>query len=361
MQDLFAVNGYSGTPKDFQRKAAFLAVALVTAIVLVLLVWIGRYVLLLLFAGCIGALILSTLTNAIQTKLRLRRSLAFALVVFSLMSLVGLGIWLRGPALVHQIVDLQNHIPSSIDRIHDRLQSEDWGRWLLAQAVGSEQLSRGIALIVSGIGGAMYVTSATLGGLVLVFISSVYLAAEPTIYLRGVERLFRLPTRSVVTECLEEAGRTLKAWLLAKAVSMAAIGTFVAIGLFALQVPLAGTLGIIAGVLTFIPNIGPVLSLLPAALLAFGVSPAKGLLTILLFCFAHFLEGNLVTPLAERKIVRMPPALSLLVQLLLGCVAGVLGVALAAPFTAVLLALGTVLLESNEDETNAAFVKEPRP
>ena len=64
----------------------------------------------------------------------------------------------------------------------------------------------------------------------------------------------------------------------------------------------------IAALLTFIPNIGPILSVAPAALLAVAISPVKGLLTVMLFLLVHFLEGNIITPMLERKIVRLPPA-----------------------------------------------------
>lgn len=126
-----------------------------------------------------------------------------------------------------------------------------------------------------------------------------------------------------------------------------AVGTLVALGLWALGVPLAGTLGIIAAQMTFIPNVGPIVSVVPAALLAVAISPGKGLLTVLLFMLVHFLEGNIITPLLQRKIVRLPPALTLKAQLLLAVIAGPLGLALAAPLTAAALGVFQVLLPAD--------------
>ena len=125
---------------------------------------------------------------------------------------------------------------------------------------------------------------------------------------------------------------------------MTAIGLIVAGGLAVLRVPLAGTLGIIAALLTFIPNIGPLASALPAALMAFAISPMKGFLCVGLFCLAHFIEGNFVTPLSDRQVVKLPPFLTLSLQLLLIPVAGALGVALAAPLLAATLGILRVLL-----------------
>jgi predicted PurR-regulated permease PerM len=131
---------------------------------------------------------------------------------------------------------------------------------------------------------------------------------------------------------------------------MTLIGILVTTGLWFLDVPLAGTLGIIVALLTFVPNLGPILSVVPAALLAFAISPAKGLLTVALFLAAHFFEGNLVTPLLERKIVKLPPVLTITVQLILGILAGVAGVAVAAPLTAAVLGGAKVLF--SEEETS---------
>ncbi len=75
-----------------------------------------------------------------------------------------------------------------------------------------------------------------------------------------------------------------------------------------------------------------------------AISPTKGLLTVLLFLGMHFLEGNVITPLLTRSIVRLPPALTMTAQLLLAVIAGPLGLALAAPFAAATLGVFDVLI-----------------
>ena len=101
----------------------------------------------------------------------------------------------------------------------------------------------------------------------------------------------------------------------------------------------AGTLGIFAAAMTFIPNLGPMLSVVPPALLGFASSPKQGLLVLLLFGAVHFVEGFLLTPIAERTVVHLAPALTLSAQLLLAVVGGPVGVALAAPITIVTIVL----------------------
>lgn len=328
----------------FRKKTAFVALISIVSVLSLLLLWQARFILLLLFAGYIGALILTTLTAKFQAWFHLRRSVAFVLVISVAVALLGVGIWLRGPALAQQLSALQIDIAAAGKQMSTRLQAHAWVRWVISHSGDSTQTSRALSMALSGIGGAVYLTASTIAGLFLVVITSLYLAAEPDFYLRGVRRIIPAGMRATIERCFAAATRMLRSWLVAKALSMVIIGGLVTVGLLLLRVPLPGTLGTIAGLLTFIPNLGPILSVVPAALLAFAISPATGFLTIGLFCFVHFLEGNIVTPLAERTIVRLPPALTLGVQLLLASIAGLLGVALAAPITAVGMAIADELL-----------------
>lgn len=329
----------------FRNRAVFVVLVCAASIVSLLLIWQARSILLLLFAGYIGALILAALTSKFQAWFHVRkRGLAFSMVIVLIIAAVATGIWLRGPALAQQIGDLRVDIAAAFRELSLRFQTQEWGRWVIAHSGDSSQISRALSATLSGVGGAIYLTASTIAGIFLVTMTSIYLAAEPDFYLRGIRRILPARNRATIESCFAAATRMLRAWLVAKAVSMATIGAFVTIGLLVIRVPLAGTLGIIAALLTFIPNLGPILSVIPAALLAFAVSPTQGILTIAWYGIAHFLEGNIITPLAERKIVRLPPALTLAVQLLLASIAGALGVALAAPLTAVMLGIADVLL-----------------
>ena len=320
--------------EEFKKRATFVVLIVVVSFGLLFLLWEARYMLLLLFAGFIGALLLTTLTTRFQSWFRIRsRGLAYTLVLCASVAVFTIGIWLRGPALVQQFGKFHADITVAAQQLSSRLQQQKWTRWIIQQSTESTQVSRTLSFALTGIGGAMYLTASTVVGLFLIAMTSLYLAAEPDFYMRGIRRILPASRRVAIEACFASAKKMLRIWLLAKFLSMVVIGVFVTIGLYALRIPLAGTLGIIAGLLTFIPNLGPILSVM----LAFVISPVKGFLTIGLFIFAHLLEGNVVTPIAERKMVTLPPALTLAIQLVLATITGVLGVALAAPLTAVLL------------------------
>jgi predicted PurR-regulated permease PerM len=122
---------------------------------------------------------------------------------------------------------------------------------------------------------------------------------------------------------------------------MLAIGILTWIGLSILGVPLALTLGILTALLTFIPNIGPVLSVIPAALLAFSQDPIKAIYVVLLYIGVQVIESNLITPWIERQTIKLPPALTISMQLILSIFVGGLGLVLATP----LVAAGIVLVQ----------------
>jgi predicted PurR-regulated permease PerM len=120
---------------------------------------------------------------------------------------------------------------------------------------------------------------------------------------------------------------------------MVFIGVLTWIGLSVLGVPLALTLGLIAGLLSFIPNFGPILSAVPAMLIAFVDSPITALYVGGLFIVVQLIESNIVTPLIEKETVELPPGLTIMFQLALAVLVGGLGLVLATPLLAVVMAI----------------------
>jgi len=308
------------------------------------IIWIGRVIFLLLFAAIIGTIFLTAIADWIQARLKIPRGLALVLFLFIFVGVVVLGGWVLGPNVADQFADLQVQLPRAAHSLFNQLQSKQWGQWLLRQSPGSEQLANGFSFALTRIGGIVVSSATILAGLVIVLSLSLYFSAEPELYYNGLRRLIPKRRREQFDQCTSAVAAILRSWLIAKAISMTMVGVLISIGLAIVGVPLAGTLGIIAALMTFIPNVGPLISVIPAALLALAISPVTGLLALLVFAIVFTLEGYVVTPLLERNIVRLPPAFTLTMQLLLATIAGPVGVALAAPFAAAILGVTSVLL-----------------
>ena len=327
----------------FKSRVSFTLLAITVIGLSFGLVWIGRVIFLLLFASIVGAILLTTTATWLHTKLKIKEGHALVLFIGVSFLVVGLLVWMLGPNVVQQITDLEIELPQAAHSLMQQVQSHQWGQWLLHQSGGSK-VSEGFTFAITRIGGIVVSSVTILIGLFIVFSLSVYFSAEPGMYYNGLRRVVPEEYRDKLDACAASVAQILRWWVLAKLISMTMVGVLVSIGLAIVGVPLAGTLGIIAALMTFIPNVGPLISVIPAALLAMADSPAKGLLTLLVFAIVFTLEGYVVTPLLERNIVRLPPALTLTMQLLLAVVAGPVGVALAAPVAAAILGILSVLL-----------------
>jgi predicted PurR-regulated permease PerM len=131
----------------------------------------------------------------------------------------------------------------------------------------------------------------------------------------------------------------MRRWLVGKVAGMLVIGGLTSAGLSLIGVPAALALGVVAGLLSFIPYLGPVLSLVPAALLALTQSPAMLAWVLALYVGIQTVESYVVTPLIQQEAVALPPGLIITAQVLLGVVVGWLGLLLATPLTACVVVL----------------------
>jgi predicted PurR-regulated permease PerM len=180
-------------------------------------------------------------------------------------------------------------------------------------------------------------------GAVVVFLLAVYLAAGPRQYRAGFLRLVPPARRERAAEVLAEMGAVLRRWILARILLMAVNGCLTTIGLWIIGVPLALILGVIAGLLNFIPNIGPLAAAIPALLLGFSQGLREGAYVAALYLALQMIDGYLLTPLAEKRAVSLAPALIIVVQVLMGTLAGMLGLLLATPLAAAAAVMVRVL------------------
>jgi len=321
---------------------AFYGVGAAVAVAVALL-WLASKVLLLLFASVLVGVLLFDASARVTRWSRIPRPAALALVVVVALGVVGVGAWLLAPSVAEQARELFKALPDALQRVQGVLQR----RGLLDSVAGALPTPESMASdAASLIGRAGIFFSGMLGALanvVIISVLGIYLALRPEAYVDGIVALFPVRKRSRIREVLNETGRTLGQWLMGKLLSMLIVGVLTATGLALLQVPLSLLLGIVAGLLDFIPYVGPIMAGVPAVLIAFSESPQLALYVILLFVALQLAEGYLILPLIERRTVALPPALTISAQVLLGAIFGLAGVALATPIAAVLTVMIAML------------------
>lgn len=300
-----------------------------------LVFWYAWEFLLLTFAALLLSLFLISITDWILEHTRLSRNWSYFVVLAGLLCAIGVAIWQLGPQVSTQIDQLGKDLPRSLNNIRSYLESTGWGREILGEIpVVAATVQHWFTGKISQILNAFI-------SFVYFLIVGIYFAANPGLYVRGILRVAPPEKRARTAEVLREVDYTLRWWIWGQFVPMVVLGVATMIGLWMLDVPLAFTLGAFTGVMIFIPYVGAWLSAIPALLIALTQSPGKMLYVAAFYLAVHLAEGYLLTPFVQRRAVRLPPALTLISQFLLGLVAGFLGLALATP----LAAAGLVLVQ----------------
>lgn len=306
---------------------------------LLAILWFIPQVLLIAFASILVAVLLTDASRSISRWLHLPHGAALAVVLFGSAAVVALGAWLLAPRVLEQTSMLADELPRALQRVRDWVERQAEFRRLAESLPPAQRMFNDLGAIFSR---ARLIFSGLLGGIgntVIVVFLSIYFAAQPSVYTGAVIRLLPQQYRQRGQAVLRELGLTLGLWLRGKLLSMAVVGIATAAGLAILGVPLAIPLGTLTGLLGFIPYLGPVIGAVPAMLIAFTQGPIQAVYVALLFAGVQAVEGYLLQPLVERKTVSLPPALTILMQLMLGLAFGLVGVALATPFAAVLAVL----------------------
>ncbi len=336
-----SMNIIENSNQDFIRRLLIICGVITLIILLVLGAIYVIDVLLLFFGAVLVAIFLHGLANILRRYLRLSEGTSVLLVSLLLVGALALGVWLLAPSVAEQIKKLRADLPQSIQQATAYLSNYGWGRAILEQLPSNDEVIEKVnsSDALSRVGGYFSSTLGALTNIALMLLLSIYLASEPKTYIRGFTKLFPQDKRKRVREILYEIGETLSWWLIGKGASMLLIGVLTWIGLSILGVPLALTLGLIAGLFSFVPNFGPILSAVPAILLAFVESPTTALYVLILFVVVQLIESNLATPLIERRTVELPPVLTVVSQLALALLLGAVGLILATPILAVLMVL----------------------
>ncbi len=303
----------------------------VAAVVAVILLWWLRDALLLAFAAIVVAVGLNATAQTLRspTKLSHRWSVVSSLaLIFSGVCLVG---WLVGAQIMSQLNQVSVELPKAVQSL------EAYTGISLPSPSELRDGGDGTLSVLDGVAGQVAMWGWTLANgaaiLFLILVGGVFLALNPSVYRRGLLRLFPERMHEEVEQSMDDSARGLQLWLVGQLISMAIMGSLVTLGTWALGLPAPLALGILAGVAEFVPMLGPVLGAIPALLLALTQDSTTALWTLVLFVAIQQLESNIIMPQVQRKMVQIPPALFLFSVFAFGILFGIAGVFLAGPLT----------------------------
>ena len=302
------------------------AIAAFTAL-LVLLIWQVGEILLVVFAGALLATGWVGVARWASQRLPIGYTAAVLIEVALCLGFVALVTAVSGPGLADQARQLTEHIPEVIERLRE-------GAWAERLRPFFPDADPELpTTLLARLGGAFSTALGALANALIILFIGVYGAIEPDVYQRAAITLVPPRRRERAAEVLSTCARVLRWWLVGRLVSMTAVGVLTAGALAVAGIPLALVLGLLAGVLSFVPYVGPLLSAVPALLVGLGQGVTSAFVVAAIFLGVQLVENNLITPLVERKAVSLPPAALLTAQLLSGVLFGLLGVLLATPLT----------------------------
>lgn len=292
--------------------------------------------LLLVFGAVLAGVIFDALAEPIARVTRLPQRWALLAAVLLVFALVAASAWLFGAQVRAQFEELQQTLPRAWQAFEVWLGSSPIGERLLAAARDWAPSGSGLLRNVGNLAAA---TFGALGGLLLVVVAGIYLAAQPRIYRSGLLQLIPPRSRDAARDAVAAAGRALRSWLRAQIVGMVVIGALTTLGLWLIGIPSALALGLLAGLANFVPIVGPIITAVPALLIALTLGTQSVLWTLGLYVLIQQIEGNLIMPIVTRRAVALPPALALFSVVALGLLFGPLGVLFGAPLAVVLFVL----------------------
>lgn len=302
---------------------------------LIVMVRVAAQPLLLVFASLLFATSLRGLAEWLSAKLRWQVKYTLAALIVGMIVVSALSWILIVPGLVDQGHELVAALQSAYADMRTRYADTTLGRVVFSEtsAVSNPMQYAGhaagiLASAVGMIGTALFVAFVT-----------VYFASAPEVYRRGLLQLVPMKRRARGANVLDETSRVLRRWMLGRLVSMTVVGLVTWAGLAIFGVPMAFALGLLAGVLGFVPNIGPIASAVPALLIAATMGLPSVAYVGGLYLAINLVDGYVLTPMIEKRSTATPPALVLIAQLVFGALWGVLGLTLATPLLAVIVVL----------------------
>ncbi len=304
------------------------------AIIAILILRVAFNILLMGLAGVLIAVYFHGLADLIIRKIKIRRKPAlFISIAGSVVLLAAMG-WFVGSKVQRQVAELSNTLPQTIKVARVKIANTPVGAKIIEYTSGNNSQK-----LVDTATTFFSTSFGIIGDLYIILFLGIFFTADPSLYKNGIIFFFPAEKKYKGRNILKKIETALKGWLKSILISIVLITILVAVGLSMTGLPGTAVLGLITGMLEIIPNFGPVIAMIPGVLLAFTISTKTAIIVALIYIACQTIVGNIAVPLLQKKMINIPPALTLLIQLVMGTLAGLMGIVLAVPLLSILIIL----------------------
>jgi predicted PurR-regulated permease PerM len=312
--------------RELQKAAVWFGLALLIVGVIVL-----AQPLLLIIGGMIFAVFLDGGARLVGRLLPIGRGWRLLIVILLGFGFLGWVFWFAGTTIAAQAEALRAVVAAQFERLMEFAASLGFAPNGRPASLGSELLGS-VGRLTSAVGTAI----GALTSVIAMMVIGIFIALEPRLYDRGIAWMLPLRHRTRFYRIADHVGFTLRRLLFGRLIGMVFEGVFTGILLWIVGVPMAALLGLITGLLAFIPNIGAITSGVLMVAVGFSAGPHQGIAAIFIYFLVQNIDGYLVIPFIARRTVDLAPAVVLAMQLLMGALFGILGVLFADPILAAL-------------------------
>lgn len=320
---------------SYQKKVWIKGGIYALIVILILLFKATFSVFLLILAGALIAIFFLGLSRLICRKTRWKQGVCLAIAVIGIALLMTGLFWLIGAKMQAEVAELSDTLPAMIENVKLQLSQNSIGRKLVEKATAPETTKRAKDLTTT----FFKTTFGVFGDIYVVFFLGIFFTVSPDVYKKGIIQLLPKKGQNKGEDVLNKLGDNLKKWLKGKIFAMFVVFILTAIGLAILGMPLWLVLALIAGLLNFIPNFGPLIAMIPAVLVAFMQGPSTAAIVAGMYIVIQVVESNFITPMVQQKLISIPPALIISAQLLISPLTGGWGLVLATPLMLIVMIL----------------------
>ena len=316
----------------FTRKVWQTAAIVCLMLVILFIVRVAFNILLMALAGALIATYFHGLAELIVNKTKINRSVSLFISIAGTIILLGIVTWFIGARIQKQVAELSYTLPQTLNTAKVKLSKTPVGEKILKYTSGDNSqklLDTATTFFNTSFG--------ILGDLYIILFLGIFFTADPSLYKNGIISAFPAQRKAVGRIILSRINTALRGWLKSMLISMVLISVLIVAGLTMAGLPGTLVLGLITGMLEIIPNFGPVIAMIPGVLLALTISTKTAVVVALIYIFCQTIVASIVTPLLQNKIIKIPPALTFLSQLIMGTLSGIMGIILAVPLLAILI------------------------
>lgn len=320
---------------SFQEKV-WITTAIIAFTVCLLLVFKATFsVFLLILAGTLISIFFRGISDFIKRKTKWKEKVCVTISILgTLLIVVGL-FWLIGAKVQNQVTDLMETLPKTIENVQEKMHNSALGEKIINKLSTKNSTDK-----VQVFAGEFFQsTFGVFGDVYVILFIAIFFTIAPQSYIKGIVELIPVKGQKKANEVIDKLSRQLRNWIKGKLFSMFIVFVLTAIGLAIIGIPLWLVLALLAGLISFIPNFGPLLALIPAVLVGLMQSPQTAALVVGLYVFIQFVESNFITTLVQQKLLNLPPALIIITQLLMGALTGGWGLILATPIIVIVIVL----------------------